>query len=446
MRQFVMSLVVCLLFSVSASAQHVRTFEDPNANCPGCYGFDSTYARTNWTTTHLPTGGWNGTGAPQITLLAGREQYGFGFNGNSGLQFVSGESAFIRLRFKWAPGFPSVNSGQVRIKFFLHGGNSSLSRTIMFLGTNDVGACLPGQQTNPVAGTGYNKPGYSAYHLPSDYGGSGVWDGRTFGFIFQRNIEGPASCGSPPILVQGNGVTPLALGYTNSRFGTHRGGPSPVNGDGWFHLQFEARCNADANLVYFKAWANHNVYGEPTSFQAPLRTLGGGLTPMQCGDWGGYVLGAFVDTTPGANISYIVDDFQMSKSFDPAWYPGAAPPPPPPPAPVNCVGSWSTWVATSDWTVCENGQQSRTESRLFTVTTPASNGGTACEASHGSTQTRTVTQPCTVEPPPPPPPPTEYACTITGQSKNYVNGDERFTLRCPQSPLQREMPVWVRPR
>jgi hypothetical protein len=167
---------------------------------------------------------------------------------------------------------------------------------------------------------------------------------------------------------------------------------------------------------------------------------------MQCGDWGGYVLGAYVDTTPGANISYIVDDFQMSKSFDPAWYPGAAPPPPPPPAPVNCVGSWSTWVATSDWTACENGQQSRTESRLFTVTTPASNGGTACEASNGTTQVRTVTQPCTVEPPPPPPPPVEYACTITGQSKNYANGDERFTLRCPQSPLQREMPVMVRPR
>lgn len=35
----------------------------------------------------------------------------------------------------------------------------------------------------------------------------------------------------------------------------------------------------------------------------------------------------------------------------------------------------------------------------------------------------------------PPPPPLQLACSITGKSANYANGDNRFTLRCPPSAL-----------
>lgn len=64
--------------------------------------------------------------------------------------------------------------------------------------------------------------------------------------------------------------------------------------------------------------------------------------------------------------------------------------------PVNCAGTWSAWVPAGDWSACNGGTQTRPESRAFTVTTPASNGGLACPA---SPETRTASQSCTVPPP-----------------------------------------------
>lgn len=82
------------------------------------------------------------------------------------------------------------------------------------------------------------------------------------------------------------------------------------------------------------------------------------------------------------------------------------PPPPPPPDPVDCAGTWSPWTASGTWSTCDaSGQQFRTESRAFTITTPPSNGGLACPA---SPETRTVTQACTPPPPPPPPAPGDH--------------------------------------
>lgn len=69
------------------------------------------------------------------------------------------------------------------------------------------------------------------------------------------------------------------------------------------------------------------------------------------------------------------------------------------PQPVNCAGTWGPWtrVAGSE-SSCQNGSRTFTESRTFTVTTPASNGGTACPV---SPETRQSTEACTVTPPPP---------------------------------------------
>lgn len=74
---------------------------------------------------------------------------------------------------------------------------------------------------------------------------------------------------------------------------------------------------------------------------------------------------------------------------------------PPPPAPVDCaVSDWSAWSAGA-WGQCSAGSQSRIETRSRTVTVPAANGGAACPV---LTESRAVSQPCTVDPPPPPPP------------------------------------------
>jgi hypothetical protein len=70
--------------------------------------------------------------------------------------------------------------------------------------------------------------------------------------------------------------------------------------------------------------------------------------------------------------------------------PSAAPPPPPP---VDCaVSTWSDWIP-AEWSACANAQQSRTETRTRTITTPAANGGAACPS---LTETRTVRQACVV--------------------------------------------------
>lgn len=78
------------------------------------------------------------------------------------------------------------------------------------------------------------------------------------------------------------------------------------------------------------------------------------------------------------------------------WIPETAPAgacqDPPPPQPVDCAGTWGDWIATSEWSACVNGSQSRTEKRSFSITTPPANGGAACPA---SPEPRTVSQACT---------------------------------------------------
>jgi hypothetical protein len=64
-----------------------------------------------------------------------------------------------------------------------------------------------------------------------------------------------------------------------------------------------------------------------------------------------------------------------------------------PPTPVDAiVSAWSAWSPTSDLSACVGGQQTRTEQRTRTVTTPAANGG----STPSLVDTRTTSQICTV--------------------------------------------------
>lgn len=106
---------------------------------------------------------------------------------------------------------------------------------------------------------------------------------------------------------------------------------------------------------------------------------------------------------------------------------GAAPPPPPPP--VDCAGTWSAWArVTGSETACVAGARNFTETRDFTVTTPASHGGKACPV---SPETRVLAENCTVDPPPPGPAirlECDRITTIT-RGADYVGGDQRWTVR-----------------
>lgn len=60
--------------------------------------------------------------------------------------------------------------------------------------------------------------------------------------------------------------------------------------------------------------------------------------------------------------------------------------------PVDCVGSWSNWSACSVTACGQTGTQTRT----YTITTPASNGGTTCPYANGATQSQSCsTAACT---------------------------------------------------
>jgi hypothetical protein len=166
---------------------------------------------------------------------------------------------------------------------------------------------------------------YEEHHKPSDYGVSlsgNQWNGNYVGLAVNRNIEGPGGCATPPILMtsfnNSNRGTP---GYNHGQFGTAPGAPAT---DGWYHIQIEAKSGTAGN-AYFKQWANTNDYNAPTSRQDPLRYATGSLMGLAAADWGGAAsVAAYVDTAPSRDFSYILDDFQIGRSFDSNWYPGGS--------------------------------------------------------------------------------------------------------------------------
>jgi hypothetical protein len=315
-----MSVVTC----AGASAQVVfsNNLDSANAGGTGRYGFDGVHNNNGqWSVAHLATGGWQGSGAAQFTLNAGQEQYMFGFWSPSlGWTPVQGNSMFVRLRMRWPSGQPATTN--FRMKFILFGpisdGTDATSRVIIFLATSGGSACGPDQ------GTSFYDGGYQEYHKPSDYGvnlSNNRWTGNYVGLAAGRNIEGPGACAAPPILMTSfNNTNRGTPGYNHGRFGTVAGAPAS---DGWYHIQVEARSGSAGN-AYIKQWANNNNYGTPTSAQNPLRyAANGAAMGLAATGWGdGASLGAYVDTAPSATFSYIVDDFQVGRSFDPNWYPG----------------------------------------------------------------------------------------------------------------------------
>ena len=154
------------------------------------------------------------------------------------------------------------------------------------------------------------------------------WNGRYMGLSTARNIEGPAACAAPPILMtswnNSNRGTP---GYASSaQWGTFPGAPAT---DGWYHIQLEMK-SGPAGSAYLKNWGNSNDYARPTSQQFPLRNNLGQTMGLGVTGWPGASLGAYMDNPAPTTLSYIVDDFEIGRSFDPNRYPGGGSTEPPP--------------------------------------------------------------------------------------------------------------------
>lgn len=310
--------VYLVLSSLPALAQQPvwfsEDFENPGNN--GQYGFGYVYPTAGyWTNQHLPTGGWDGRGAAQVTMLAGRTQYGFGWAmTNLNRSFAMGDAFYLRFRVRFQETM-RANEGWGN-KFIMMGvtGTSPNSRFILYMSppSGNSGCTL-----------GMRAPNDGPWAYPGYYG-----------------ISGFTSFSTSPLLQDSWSVAPkVNIGWdcappiyftrpTNSRNATP-GANSARPSNGWYHVQIYVQSGAPGQGA-FKTWANNNTFSTPTSQKIGLSE---GLGVQ---DWNrGASIGGYMDTaTPSTNLGYTIDDVQIGPTFDPAWYPGASPGPTVPPAPV----------------------------------------------------------------------------------------------------------------
>jgi hypothetical protein len=108
----------------------------------------------------------------------------------------------------------------------------------------------------------------------------------------------------------------------------------------------------------------------------------------------------------------------------------------PTPTAVDCVVSdWSAWTATSAWSACVTGTQSRSEERTRTILTPPANGGAACPA---LLETRTATQSCSDPVDTTAPVVTTPTAVRSGKSSNYT-----VTVRATDDTAIARVEVWI---
>jgi hypothetical protein len=308
-------------------------FNNLNQSGSNLYNFANRYAQspTTWQTTHTTNQGWRGSGAPHVTIHGcdpgsarcnfSEHQFNAGWvTPNVGGSRSMGDSAYVRFRIKFDPNttFPpdTVNS-----KFILFGrtGTTPNSRWIIhLLSAKDNQGCTIGFDSYSYMS--WTPPSttwtrYSHWGLPSDFN-SGSVAGKYAGFSSHVNIDW--SCAPAVLVTASNHPSPVPKPQGN--------GAAPT--DGWYHLQFQATSGSNGNAD-FRIWANNNEQSRPSSEHLNM------ANGLGVDGWNGAVdvVGYWGTNFPGT-IGFIIDDFEIGPSFDPAWYPGAAAGPQPAP-PTN---------------------------------------------------------------------------------------------------------------
>lgn len=292
----------------------------------GLYNFAGSFPQSQWTHTHLPTGGWNGTAGAQIRMRAGQTQYQFGFFTPAlNHTFTLGEAVYFRYRLKLLD---------------VMRGNEDWGNKFLLMGQS---------------GTSPNNSRILVYMSPQ-HGTRGCtldWNNRPetlpdyFGLTASPNRFFTGSVNGVPLMPHsfGFGVKvnigwtcagPVFYTYPSSPFRTVRPGAAGrgvAPADGWYHVQIYAK-SGNAGQVVFRMWVNHNGESTPTAIGPLVDQEGLGVTAWSQGAH----IGGFMDNaTPSTDLGYVLDDFEIGSAFDPAWYPGALPPPPVPGPPTNVV-------------------------------------------------------------------------------------------------------------
>jgi hypothetical protein len=307
-----------------------ETFE--NLGSQNLYGFANRYAQssTTWNTDHQPTGGWNGTGGAHVVehgCPVGQDCSTSIHQFNSGWvtpglpgTYNIGAERFIRFRIKFDPD-TVFHMGDFGAKFVLNGttGTTPNSRWIIHLmpPKQNQGCTLGFESYNYIPWT--VPPGqwwrYQDWNLPVD------WDtGSISGLYasFQSNVNIGWSCNPGVLVTRSNHSLPVPKPQNN--------GAAPT--DGWYHLQFQA-VSGNNGEADFRTWANNNSYTAPSSEHLDMPD-GLGTTGWNNGiDFVGYW-----GTKYAGDMGFTVDDFEVSNTFDPNWYPGSSTTPTPTPSPT----------------------------------------------------------------------------------------------------------------
>lgn len=299
-------------------------FNNLNASGSNMYNFANRYAQSTstWQTNHTTNQGWNGTGAPHVTI--------HGCSGGAGCNYSEhqfnvgwvtpalggsrslGDSAFVRFRVKFDPDTNFPQEG-FSTKFVMLGstGGSPNSRWIIHL--------LPPKE-NQGCSVGFGSYSYFPWTPPSfvwyrasDWGlGSDFAQNSPYAG-FQSSVNIGWSCAPAVLVTKSNHASPVPK--------PQQRGDAPVGG--WYHLQFQAVSGA-AGAADFRIWANNNNQNSPSTERTNMPD-GLGVT----GWTGGAEVGGYWGTSFPGTLGFIIDDFEIGPTFDPNWYPSGGPRPSP---------------------------------------------------------------------------------------------------------------------
>jgi hypothetical protein len=282
------------------------------------YGFGNRYIQSTdtWETTHLPSGGWNGSAGAHVIIHpcngcnTSTNQFNTGWQtpelstlGKP--ESVPGDGVYIRWRIRfddehrWTYDTPAKASA----KFVLFGqtGAEPNSRVILHL-FNPVenGGCTPGfTYTDPPGSPEWVHP--EEWGLPNATWNEPALAGRYGAFTAHVNIGW--DCAQGVLVTHGDNPSPLAPQHV---------GATPVGG--WYHLQYYLKSGL-ASDGEFRIWANNNDEANPSSMRTGFDLGVAGWSGMVdfVGYWG---------MATGNHNGFVVDDLEIGDSFHPGWYPG----------------------------------------------------------------------------------------------------------------------------
>jgi len=311
----------------------VADFSNLNANGSNLYNFaNRATPGSNWTHTHLATGGRFGGPAARVTFLANRFQYECGWTTPSFSETWSvGDSRFMRFYMRIADDVRWTSDNAIKlIDDRGEDGGFGGERSILYFrgpyALSGGGGAL-GWQAN-VEAAGYPDTGIQNERVAPAWwglsGDRGDWANDAeyavyahygeFGCLTMNNEIGFRCC--DPILVSyGNKTSCPANPNSTSQSST----------GGWLEVQIE-QVYATTNVTYFKQWINNNDYANPSSiirvFNFPVEAAGLNGAGWNNGiDVIAYCDGGEIDHNEN-DLAIDLEAFEVGREFRDDWFRG----------------------------------------------------------------------------------------------------------------------------